>query len=97
MDLKIFPGEKPPDPRYKGAASNAAGEGVSNAGTEGEEEGEGRLRGRWGSGGGREGKGEREGEGEGGEGGGRGEGTWPNSPLHQKFLDSPLYIGWYEH
>jgi len=42
---KKFPREKPPEPRYKGAASNAAGEGASNTGTsgrEGERKGKGR-------------------------------------------------------
>jgi len=42
IDLKNFPGEKPPDPRYKGAASNAAGEDASNAGRGRKGEGEGR-------------------------------------------------------
>jgi len=44
MDLKNFPGEKPRTPATI-AASNAAGEGASNAGTEGKGKGESRGRG----------------------------------------------------
>ena len=43
-DFKIFPGEKPPDPRFMGKA--ASGEGASNAGRGGEGEGRGREGGR---------------------------------------------------